>query len=106
MAGIIIGQGYSREDKLRAYKEFWAEMFPYVVKAVEESFLTAEGKVMEMSRALVKERSDFLKKKVDFLRQEMKWGKHRIRDNLKHILRAKLAGIELDYEQMGGRSSW
>lgn len=106
MAGIIIGQNYSRADKARDHKQFWVEMYPHVTRAVENSFMTEDGKVAHMTRAEVKHRVNLLMDEVNMLRKELKWNKVRIRDMLGHILNAKLAGITLAYDDIGKRASW
>lgn len=108
MSALIKVNHESPEDKKRDYALWWGEMFPYVVVAVEDSFLRGkdQGAMRTPTRAEVKERSNICKDLVEFLRQEKGWSKMRIRDHLSMLLRAKLAGIEVDYDSLDARVSW
>jgi len=103
---IRVNGGSGRPDAKREYREFWADMYPVVVVVVEASLMNAVTLVRDPTSAIVKERVEMAKKIVDEMRQDFHWSKTRIRDNLAIVLRSRLAGLAVDMDTLGKRSSW
>lgn len=104
--GIRMGRRASRREVRREQANFWERMKPYVANVVVASFAGDEGGMRNPTMAEVKERTEFCKRLVDELRNDMHWSFQRIRDHLPIVLRARLAGVELPLERMAARITW
>ncbi len=105
-AHIKISDKYTKAEKTRAYEAFWREMMPYVGASVSATFEKGSHSMRNPTRPAVAERVETAKKLVDTMRQDLKWSKFRIRENLTYYLSAHLSGIALPMESHAHRNSW
>lgn len=90
-------------DRKQAILDFWKELAPVVVRAVEDSFKVAE--MVNITRTELSHRIKLAKEIVEEMR-DLRWGKIRIKDQLGPVLAARLVGIAIDLETLGLRSTW
>jgi len=100
---LIKVSDWGPDDRRRQILEFWKEMAPIVVSAVEASFVKA--KMLHPTRAEAVRRTEMARSLVQDM-ANLRWSTARIKDVLPRVLAAKLLGIEFSLEAMGVRSTW
>ncbi len=98
----------NKTEVAQDYARFWAEITPYIVKAVEESFLSGAAPVRRLTQSEGKRRTEMAIELVKEMRYGMPapWSKFRIRDTIGQALRLELVGLKVNLESLNRRSSW
>lgn len=101
---LIKVNNWTAQDRKREYERLMSELFPYAVRAVENSFIKA--KMMNPSQTEAKQRVKLAVDLIKRMRFDYGWSRRRIKDQLSYYLSMEILGLDANLERASLKSRW